>query len=320
MHNHLLKLAAIFFASATEARLGTRRSPGDRSIERVVTNTVEQSPHQPHIQRTLKEKVKCDKDKEKEKCDKEPKEPKEPKDPNSAPPPPPPHLVDEYANTSPQFGAGYESSNVFTQEEVVQTTQSETSQQMQQQQAIAEIQQATQEMQDTLEQYEQAQQQQVNNGGNQQQTQQNNNGNQKTQQNNSGGNQQTQQNTSGDNQNTQQNNSGGNQQTQQNNGGNQQQTQQSTNQGSQETKQDVFTPSEAEMPVAYSGNHIPKISSDLLTKVTECIADCDSDCTMFSVNTIYFDGLLDLNFPCLEKCMEDKQILCANVAMCQSKC
>merc|ERR1712151_670794 len=136
----------------------------------------------------------------------------------------------------------------------------------------------------------------------------------------SGNSQQTQQNNNSGNQQTQQNNGGGKQQTQQSGGGNQQQTQQNTNQGSQQTVQDVFTPSADQMPVAYSGKHVPNISNDLLTKVTECIADCNSDCTMYSVNTVYFDGVLDLNFPCLEKCMADKQTLCANIAMCQSKC
>merc|ERR1711923_433078 len=99
---------------------------------------------------------------------------------------------------------------------------------------------------------------------------------------------------------------GGNQQTQQSNGGNQQ-TQQ-------------YKPSSEEQPVAYTGKHIPNMATGLLAKIIDCVADCKSDCGMFSVNAVYFDGVLDLNFPCLDKCMEGKEQLCSNVAMCQSKC
>jgi len=280
MLNNLSKLAILLILSSTEARIGSKRSP-DTPLLPTQKSRVLQPPPGPPV--PPGDKCKHKDEKEAKKCAKEAKDhlPPPPKDPKVPPPPP---TTSGYAHSAPEV-TGYQGGNIFTE------TQSQITQQ-QQQQAIQEIQQATANMQNTLNQMQQQ-------TGGQQQTQQNT------------GNQQTQQNT-------------GNQKTQYGNKKNQQKssspTKSPTKKKTSAPTEPLFTPSDEDMPVAYSGKHVPQISTDLLTFTVDCIADCDSDCTMFSVNTVYFDGVLDLNFKCLEKCMADKQILCANVALCQSKC
>jgi len=290
--NRLVALAVILFASYTEARLRSRRSPDHLETgERLIPKSVERSLEQRRVQappppppKDPKEKCEdemlLDKDpKLAEKCAKDPMDKVPPKDPLA----PPPHVTSGYANTAANFGAGYQSGNTAGQQ--IQTTQEQTIDQMQQ-----------------------------SSGSGQQQAQQTTGSYQQTQQ-STGSSQQQAQQTTGSNQQTQQS-SGGNTQTQYSSG-NKQQTQSTTDTSAVE---EVFTPSEADQPVAYTGKHVPNMSSDLLTKVIDCVSGCNADCTMFSVNTVYFDGVLDLNFPCLEKCMADKETLCSNVAMCQSKC
>merc|ERR1711862_192152 len=90
-------------------------------------------------------------------------------------------------------------------------------------------------------------------------------------------------------------------------------TQQSENNGNK-------IPSNLEEPVLYTGSSVPKVSYDTIDLVSNCIADCSSDCGMFSVNSVFFDGVLDINFSCIENCMDGKQTLCSNVQSCQTKC
>lgn len=274
---NLSKVAILLFLSSAEARIGTKTSPGERALERVVNLETPLAPLP--VKRQLQppkdpkeDKCKEPKDEEaKKKCDKKAKGPPPPKD-HKAPPPPP--GTTGYANNIP--ATGYQSANVFTETQTAQ----------QQQQAIEEIQQATAEMQNTLNQM-------------QQQTQQNT-GNQKTQYSN----QQAQSSPT----------------TKPTKKTTSPPTKKPTSKPTSSPTIPPFKPAKEDEPVPYTGKHVPQISSDLLTFAIDCVADCDSGCTMFSVNTVYFDGVLDLNFKCLEKCMADKQSLCSNVALCQSKC
>ena len=74
-------------------------------------------------------------------------------------------------------------------------------------------------------------------------------------------------------------------------------------------------------PILYTGEHpLESVDDDLVKKVTRCITDCSSDCGMYAANSVFFDGVLNVDFTCIESCIDGKTMSCSNIGSCQVKC
>ena len=72
-------------------------------------------------------------------------------------------------------------------------------------------------------------------------------------------------------------------------------------------------------PILYTGKHSIG-NPDLIKKVIDCVTNCSADCGMYAVNNIFFDGVLNVDFTCIESCMDEKAMNCSNIKSCQVKC
>lgn len=65
---------------------------------------------------------------------------------------------------------------------------------------------------------------------------------------------------------------------------------------------------------------LPKISNTHLALVVECVASCGSFCSMFSSNDVRFDGVLHMEYECIDTCLNSKPQFCVSVTACQTYC
>merc|ERR1719221_1528773 len=85
--------------------------------------------------------------------------------------------------------------------------------------------------------------------------------------------------------------------------------------------QQANKPADVQDPILVTDSkYSPSVGGNIADLTVQCVGDCTTDCAMFSANNNYFDGVLDMDYKCVTKCMDGKNDICANLKLCQNKC
>jgi len=85
--------------------------------------------------------------------------------------------------------------------------------------------------------------------------------------------------------------------------------------------QQANKPADVQDPILVTDSkYSPSVGGNIADLTVQCVGDCTTDCAMFSANKNYFDGVLEMDYQCVTKCMDGKNDICANLKLCQNKC